>query len=216
MQNNYHVFLLDNFDSFTYNLVDQFRVMGCEVTIYRNDLDASYIYQQMQQSTLPPVLILSPGPGSPADAGCMIELIHMTRGHYPILGICLGHQAIVESYQGEVGLAPQTVHGKASAISHTHQGPFMNMINPMPVARYHSLMATRIPGSLSVIARTDNIPMAVLQAEDKVLGFQFHPESVLTLEGETLLRESLQYLTTALTEHQQSNQQSIQQQEARS
>ena len=195
MTNQFHVFLLDNFDSFTYNLVDQFRVMGCEVTIYRNDLDAGFIVEQMRQSALPPVLILSPGPGAPSDAGCMIELIKLVRGRYPILGICLGHQAIVESYGGVIGLAPQTMHGKASPIRHDDQGPFAGMINPMPVARYHSLMATDVPEDLSVIATTDEIPMAVLHAEHKVLGFQFHPESILTLAGETLLKQSLQYLT---------------------
>lgn len=195
MSNQFHVFLLDNFDSFTYNLVDQFRVMGCDVTIYRNDLEAAFIFEQMRQSTLPPVLILSPGPGAPRDAGCMIELVKRVRGHYPVLGICLGHQAIVESYGGVIGLAPQTMHGKASAIRHNDQGPFADMINPMPVARYHSLMATQVPADLAVIATTDDIPMAVLHAGHKVLGFQFHPESILTLAGETLLKQSLIYLT---------------------
>jgi len=191
---NCHVFLLDNFDSFTYNLVDQFRVMGVKVTVYRNDLSADFIIKQMQASDLNPVLVLSPGPGTPSDAGCLVELVDKCRLHIPMLGICLGHQAIVQSFGGVIGLAPQTVHGKSSDIDHNNNGPFENLINPMPVARYHSLMATTMPDGLNVLATTDDIVMSVIDDSQTIIGFQFHPESILTLGGEALLVQSLTHL----------------------
>ncbi|NRA62054.1 MAG: aminodeoxychorismate/anthranilate synthase component II [Psychrobium sp.] len=189
-----HIFLLDNFDSFTYNLVDQFRVMGAKVTIYRNDLDASFILQQIQASELPPILVLSPGPGKPSDAGCLIPLIKLCIDTIPMLGICLGHQAIIESFGGTIGLAPQTVHGKSSYINHQQQGPFAGLTNPMPVARYHSLMAHEMPSALQVIATTDDIVMAICNEQQSIIGFQFHPESILTPDGEKLLIQSLNHL----------------------
>lgn len=198
--NRCHVFLLDNFDSFTYNLVDQFRVMGVKVTVYRNDLDADFIIEQIQHSKLTPVLVLSPGPGKPSDAGCLVELIDKCRHKIPMLGICLGHQAIVQSFGGVIGLAPQTVHGKSSEITHNDLGPFKGLINPMPVARYHSLMATAMPSGLTKLAMTDDIVMAVMDESQTIIGFQFHPESILTLGGEALLVQSLVHLTS-IKEH---------------
>lgn len=189
-----HVFLLDNFDSFTYNLVDQFRVMGVNVTVYRNDIDADFIINQMNHSELSPVLVLSPGPGTPSDAGCLVELVNKCRNNIPMLGICLGHQAIVQSFGGVIGLAPQTVHGKSSEIAHNDHGPFKGLINPMPVARYHSLMATTMPEGLNVLATTNDIVMAVMDDSQSIIGFQFHPESILTLGGEALLVQSLTHL----------------------
>lgn len=191
---NCHVFLLDNFDSFTYNLVDQFRVMGVKVTVYRNDLSADFIIEQINQSELTPVLVLSPGPGAPSDAGCLVELIDKCRGKIPMLGICLGHQAIVQSFGGVIGLAPITVHGKSSDIAHNNTGPFEGLINPMPVARYHSLMTVNMPEGLNVLATTDDIVMSVMDDDQSVIGFQFHPESILTLGGEALLVQSLTHL----------------------
>lgn len=188
------VFLLDNFDSFTYNLVDQFRVMGAQVTVYRNDIDPNYLIGQMADSDLPPVLVLSPGPGSPSQAGCLVELIKLSIGQVPMLGICLGHQAIIEAFGGKIGLAPQTVHGKASLISHDNSGPFNGLINPMPVARYHSLMAHSVPPALQAIAHVDDIVMAVIDKSQQIIGFQFHPESILTPDGELLLKQSLNML----------------------
>lgn len=191
---NCHVFLLDNFDSFTYNLVDQFRVMGVKVTVYRNDLSADFILEQIQHTELTPVLVLSPGPGAPSDAGCLVELVDKCRLQVPMLGICLGHQAIVQSFGGVIGLAPQTVHGKSSNIAHNNTGPFAGLINPMPVARYHSLMATTMPDGLNVLATTDDIVMSVIDNSQSIIGFQFHPESILTLGGEALLIQSLTHL----------------------
>lgn len=189
------IFLLDNFDSFTYNLVDQFRSLGHTVKIYRNNLPADHIYAQIRQCPDNPVLVLSPGPGAPHEAGCMIDLIRLCQGQVPILGICLGHQAICEYYGGIVGSAGEFVHGKVSHIAHSGQDMFAGLPNPMPVARYHSLVATEVPAALEIIADFNGMPMAVLQRDDHVLGFQFHPESIMTVDGARLLTQSLDFIT---------------------
>ncbi|ACQ92571.1 glutamine amidotransferase of anthranilate synthase [Tolumonas auensis DSM 9187] len=191
------IFLLDNFDSFTYNLVDQFRSLGHTVKIYRNNLPAQQIFEQIMASSDNPVLVLSPGPGAPHEAGCMIELIGLCRGKVPIIGICLGHQAICEYYGGTVGSAGEFVHGKVSKIEHSGKDMFAGMSQPLPVARYHSLVATYVPDELEVIARYQEMPMAVLHRADRVLGFQFHPESIMTTEGAKLLIQSLAFITAS-------------------
>lgn len=188
------LYLLDNFDSFTYNLVDQFRSLGFEVLIYRNDVDPTLLAEKMLAEGNC-ALVLSPGPGAPHEAGCLMALIKLTAGKLPILGICLGHQALVEHYGGKVERAPTVVHGKASPTEHDGSGIFAGLPSPLPVARYHSLVATKVPECLKVIATTDSMPMAILHEEHKALGFQFHPESILTTLGSTLLVQSLEYLT---------------------
>ncbi len=188
------LFLLDNFDSFTYNLVDQFRALGHAVRIYRNSLSAQAIFEQIRACE-DAVLVLSPGPGAPHEAGCMLELIGLCRGKVPILGICLGHQAICEYYGGTVGSAGEIIHGKSSLIDHIGNLMFTGLSQPLPVARYHSLVATYVPAELEVIAHYRDMPMAVLHRADKVLGYQFHPESIMTTEGARLLTQSLAYLT---------------------
>jgi anthranilate synthase component II len=194
---NTKLYLLDNFDSFTYNLVDQFRSLGFEVVIYRNDVNPQYLADKLLNETGNTALVLSPGPGAPADAGCMMSLIGLVAGKVPMLGICLGHQAMVEYYGGKVERAPFVVHGKASPTFHNGQGIFNNLPNPLPVARYHSLVATKVPDCLQVIATTDEMPMAILHPEHKAVGFQFHPESILTTLGSQLLTQTLAYLTQA-------------------
>lgn len=195
------LFLLDNFDSFTYNLVDQFRSLGHEVKIYRNNISAEIIKQQIDSCENNPVLVLSPGPGTPSEAGSLLELIALCRGEYPIIGICLGHQALVQQYGGVVGRAEEIMHGKASAIEHDGQLMFAGLSNPLPVARYHSLVATEVPPRLTVNAEFNGMPMAIIQPEDKVVGFQFHPESILTSEGAELLRRTLTWaIAGAITE----------------
>lgn len=189
------LYLLDNFDSFTYNLVDQFRSLGCEVVIYRNDVSADYVAEKLINETGKTALVLSPGPGAPHEAGCMMELIGKVAGKVPMLGICLGHQAMVEYYGGKVERAPFVVHGKASPTFHNGQGVFANLPSPLPVARYHSLVATKVPDCLDVIATTDDMPMAVLHPQHQAMGFQFHPESILTTLGSQLLTQTLAYLT---------------------
>ncbi|MGL5387860.1 MAG: glutamine amidotransferase-related protein [Serratia sp. (in: enterobacteria)] len=184
------ILLLDNVDSFTYNLVDQLRASGHQVVIYRNQIAAEIIIARLQQMEQP-VLMLSPGPGTPADAGCMPELLQRLRGQLPIIGICLGHQAIVEAYGGHVGQAGEILHGKASSITHDNQGMFAGMANPLPVARYHSLVGSNIPAGLTVNARFGEMVMAVRHDEHRVCGFQFHPESILTTQGARLLEQTL-------------------------
>jgi anthranilate synthase component 2 len=200
MTKNTSVFLLDNFDSFTYNLVDELRVLGFNLVIYRNSVNAETIFAQMQKAakTEQVLLMLSPGPGTPRAAGCMHQLINLAKGSFPILGICLGHQAIVEHYGGAVIRAEQVMHGKSSFIEHSGKDMFSGLDNPLPVARYHSLMAAQMPAQLELVANYQKVPMAVLNRRDKMLGFQFHPESILTSNGSQLLRQSVAFLCDQL------------------
>ena len=188
------VYLLDNLDSFSYNLVDEVAQLGFSLKLYRNTVPAAYIFEKMQQEQQPVVLLLSPGPGAPAEAGSMPDLIALCAGKYPMLGICLGHQALVEHYGGVVGRAGETVHGKTSIIELSEHPVFGALPKQFPVARYHSLMATEVPDSLQVIAAYQHIPMAIVHEEHKALGYQFHPESILTTLGKPLLKQSLDYL----------------------
>ena len=191
------VFLLDNVDSFTYNLVDELRTMELNIVVYRNNVDARMLFEkiQLQAESGPVLLLLSPGPGAPHEAGCMPQLLSMVQGHFPVLGICLGHQAIVAHYGGTVGRAEDVMHGKSSAITHTGEAMFAGMPQPLHVARYHSLMALELPEGLTPLAKVGTTVMAVYQSDDKMLGFQFHPESILTAEGSRLLLQSIHYLT---------------------
>lgn len=184
------ILLIDNVDSFTYNLVDQLRSSGHNVVIYRNQIPADVIIEKLNQLEKP-VLVLSPGPGTPSEAGCMPELLKRLRGQLPIIGICLGHQAIVETYGGFVGQAGEILHGKASSVTHDNEAMFAGMNNPLPVARYHSLVGSQIPDGLTVNARFGDMVMAVRHEEDRVCGFQFHPESILTSQGARLLEQTL-------------------------
>ena len=198
---NTKLYMLDNLDSFTYNLVDEFKTLGFEPIIYRNNVAANVIFEKMTQETSPVILVLSPGPGDPKSAGCLMELIELCIGKYPILGICLGHQALVEHYGGKVDRAGEIVHGKASNINHSGVGPFANLPSPLPVARYHSLVATRMPEQLDTIAEYNDLPMAVSNNTDNVLGFQFHPESLLTSKGSILLKQSFDHLLQAINKN---------------
>ncbi|MEW6992877.1 aminodeoxychorismate/anthranilate synthase component II [Colwelliaceae bacterium MEBiC 14330] len=192
------LFMLDNLDSFTYNLVDEFQCLGFEPTVYRNTLSAEFIFNKMTEHTQltgePVLLVLSPGPGEPKNAGCLMTLIEKCAGFIPMLGICLGHQALIEHYGGRVDRANEIVHGKASNISHSASGAFLNIQNPLPVARYHSLVGFDIPDRLNVIANYNGMCMAISCDEDAVLAFQFHPESILTTYGATLLAQSIEHL----------------------
>ena len=196
------IFLLDNYDSFTYNLVDQFRTLGATVNVYRNTVPVAQLVAAMEQCAQQserPILVLSPGPGIPSQAGNMPALINACIGRFPILGICLGHQALVEHYGGVVESAGEIKHGKTSQISHNGQGVFANLSNPLPVARYHSLVGTKIPSTLPVIADYHGMTMAVQDTAKRVLGFQFHPESIMTTEGAQLLAQSLAFLSAPET-----------------
>jgi len=187
-----NILFIDNFDSFTYNLVDQFRSLGHEVKIYRNNIAADTIESAVKQSENP-VVLLSPGPGAPADAGSMPEIIQRLKGKVPMIGICLGHQAIVEAYGGTVAGAGEIIHGKVSMMEHQNHATYAQLPSPLAIARYHSLVATHVPDSLTITAEVDDLVMSVVQEEDKVCGFQFHPESIMTTYGATLLANAIEW-----------------------
>ncbi len=196
-ENPLKIYFLDNFDSFSYNLVDELTMLGCELVVYRNNINADVIFNKMRQEPGQVLLVLSPGPGTPSDAGCLMELIELAKGQFPMLGICLGQQALTQSYGGVIGHAGETVHGKSSIIDLNAHPVFDGMGSTMPVARYHSLMATEVPKNIEVIAQFEDIPMAIYHHEDSALGYQFHPESILTPNGAMLLQQSIAYLTRA-------------------
>ncbi|EJL6828120.1 aminodeoxychorismate/anthranilate synthase component II [Vibrio cholerae] len=187
-----NILFIDNFDSFTYNLVDQFRSLGHVVTIYRNNLSADAIEQALQQLDNP-VVVLSPGPGAPSEAGCMPELLQRLKGKVPMIGICLGHQAIVEAYGGVVAGAGEIIHGKVSMMEHQNHAIYRGLPSPLAIARYHSLVATQVPSALTVTAEVNGLVMSVVNEADKVCGFQFHPESIMTTHGATLLANAIDW-----------------------
>lgn len=188
-----HILFVDNFDSFTYNLVDQFRQLGHQVTIFRNDypLDA---FLAKARATNNCIVALSPGPGSPQESGNLLAIIDALKDDVPMIGICLGHQAIIEALGGKVVHTGQVMHGKVSRIEHDNQAMFHSLQNPMPVARYHSLMGEHLPDSLVVNAYFGEIIMAVRHQHLPICGFQFHPESILTVQGTKLLAQSIEWL----------------------
>jgi anthranilate synthase component II len=180
--------MLDNYDSFTYNLVHMLEVLGADVAVYRNDA----LTVDEAEALEPRHVVVSPGPGRPADAGISIELIRRLGPRVPTLGVCLGHQAIVEAFGGDVGQARALVHGKATSVDHDGRGVFAGLPQGLEAGRYHSLAATRVPDELEVTARTpDGEVMGVRHRELPVEGVQFHPESVLTPLGPDLLRNFL-------------------------
>jgi anthranilate synthase/aminodeoxychorismate synthase-like glutamine amidotransferase len=184
--------LVDNYDSFTYNLVQAFLVLGAEVLVHRNDA----ITVAQARALQPTHLCISPGPGTPQGAGVSMDMIRAFAGYIPVLGVCLGHQSIVEVFGGEVVRAGRLMHGKVSPVQHDAKGVFAGAPQPMAVGRYHSLIAKpgTLPSILEVTAHTaeDEI-MGVRHRELNVEGVQFHPESVLTPEGPLLMGNFLQF-----------------------
>ena len=187
------ILFLDNFDSFTYNLVDQFRGLGHQVHIYRNDCDLA-ILEKNALAQPDTILALSPGPGTPDEAGNMIPLIKRLIGKVPMLGICLGHQALIEAFGGKVVHAGEILHGKVSRIEHDNEAMFKGLTNSMPVARYHSLMGINLPDELIPNASYNGINMAIRHRTLSICSFQFHPESILTVQGAQLLAQSVEWL----------------------
>ncbi len=178
--------LIDNYDSFTYNLVQAFLVLGAEVLVYRNDA----IAVEEARALAPSHLCISPGPGTPYDAGVSMEMIRAFAGRVPVLGVCLGHQSIVEVFGGKVVRAGRLMHGKTSLVDHDGAGVFAQLPQPCEVGRYHSLIAApeTLPPELIVTARTpEGEIMGVRHRELAVEGVQFHPESILTPDGPRLL-----------------------------
>ena len=181
--------MLDNYDSFTYNLVHLFQELGVEVRVFRNDA----ITSDEAEALAPSHLVVSPGPGRPEDAGVSVELIRRLGPTVPTLGVCLGHQAIVEAFGGEIGQARALLHGKASPVEHDGKGVFAGLPDPFEAGRYHSLAALTVPDDLAVTARTpDGEVMGVRHRQLPIEGVQFHPESVLTPLGPRLGRNFLE------------------------
>jgi para-aminobenzoate synthetase component 2 len=183
------ILLVDNYDSFTYNLADLFGQLGCEVVVRRNDaIDGDGV-----EALRPSHVVVSPGPGRPEDAGATPAIVARVAGRIPLLGVCLGHQAIVEAFGGEVGYAHELVHGKATVVTHDGTGLFTGIDGPFSAGRYHSLAATSVPDCFEVSARAaDGEVMAVRHRELPVDGVQFHPESVRTPDGPALERNFLE------------------------
>jgi anthranilate synthase/aminodeoxychorismate synthase-like glutamine amidotransferase len=184
--------LVDNYDSFTYNLVQAFLVLGAEVLVHRNDA----ITVEQARALAPTHLCISPGPGTPHDAGVSMDMIRAFAGAIPVLGVCLGHQSIVEVFGGKVVRAGRLMHGKVSPVQHDGAGVFAGAPEPLEVGRYHSLIAEpgSLPAALLVTARTpEGEIMGVRHRDLNVEGVQFHPESVLTPEGPRLLGNFLRF-----------------------
>ncbi|GAB4133208.1 MAG: aminodeoxychorismate/anthranilate synthase component II [Acidobacteriota bacterium] len=182
--------VIDNYDSFTFNLVQHLGELGAELTVHRNnEIDLDGIAKLG-----PDLIVISPGPGTPSSAGISIPLIRQFAGRIPILGVCLGHQAIGEAFGGVVCRAPVLMHGKTSQVFHDSRHLFQGLENPFEATRYHSLVVDRgtLPECLLVTAWTeDGIIMGLRHRDHPVYGVQFHPESVLTREGKKLLRNFL-------------------------
>jgi anthranilate synthase/aminodeoxychorismate synthase-like glutamine amidotransferase len=184
------ILLLDNYDSFTYNLAQYLGELGCNVEVHRNDkISVEEIARRK-----PERIVISPGPCTPQDAGICIDLIQRLAGKFPILGVCLGHQAIGAAFGGKVIRAPKLFHGKTSFIHHDSKGVFRKLADPFTATRYHSLIVERksLPRELTITAETDDgIIMGFRHRRHKLEGVQFHPESVLTESGKQLLKNFL-------------------------
>jgi anthranilate synthase component 2/para-aminobenzoate synthetase component 2 len=184
------VLLIDNYDSFTYNLAQIFGELGADVVVKRNDEVALADIQTLR----PARICISPGPGRPRDAGISCDVIRDFGAQIPLLGVCLGHQCIGEVFGGEIVRAPKLMHGKTSAISHKGTGVFENLAKPFEATRYHSLVVKRetLPQSLTITAESDDGEIMGLQHRGlPIHGVQFHPESILTEEGRKLLANFL-------------------------
>ena len=185
------VLIIDNYDSFTYNLVQQLGEIGAEITVFRNDaIDIAGI-----RAAAPDAIVLSPGPGRPEDAGITCMVIEDLGGEIPILGVCLGHQAIGQVFGGEIVAAPTLMHGKTSQIHHQGTGVFTGLPDPFTATRYHSLVIdpTTVPEVLEVTATTaDGVIMGVAHRSLNIHGVQFHPESILSPLGPQLLATFLE------------------------
>jgi anthranilate synthase/aminodeoxychorismate synthase-like glutamine amidotransferase len=187
---NVRLLLIDNYDSFTYNLVQAFMVLGADVRVYRNDA----ITVAEADELLPTHLCISPGPGTPQQAGVSIAMIRHFSGDIPVLGVCLGHQSITEAFGGKVVRAPRLMHGKTSMIQHDGSGVYAGIANPCEVGRYHSLIAEEasLPPEFEITARTlEGEIMGVRHRTLQVEGVQFHPESVLTPDGPAMMHNFL-------------------------
>jgi anthranilate synthase/aminodeoxychorismate synthase-like glutamine amidotransferase len=176
------VLFIDNFDSFTYNLVDEFGKRDCPTKVYRADTSLAEIIKVAGEFA-PDLLLLSPGPGTPDKAGVTLAALDHFKDKLPIFGVCLGHQSIVQYFGGKVGHAPDVMHGKSSKITHSSTGVFEGLENPLHAGRYHSLCAMTLPECLEETANYEGVVMGIQHKTLPIHGVQFHPESILTPTG---------------------------------
>jgi anthranilate synthase/aminodeoxychorismate synthase-like glutamine amidotransferase len=183
------VLLIDNLDSFTFNLVEALQRLGSKVRVLRSSVSAHRALAEAEATGA--TLLLSPGPGTPEQAGCCLELVALAKGRVPLAGICLGHQAIVLEAGGIVERAPEPVHGKSSVVRHDGAGPFEGIEGPVQIGRYHSLCTRNLPPRFRVHAEVDGMAMAISDPVARQAGLQFHPESILTPAGNRILANLL-------------------------
>jgi anthranilate synthase/aminodeoxychorismate synthase-like glutamine amidotransferase len=182
-----NIVILDNFDSFTFNLLDEFSSPENKIHVWRNTMPIDEAELRLLSLKPPRLLVLSPGPGHPDDAGCMNELIKRMSGKVPIFGVCLGMQAMVSIFGGKVTRASQVVHGKARILEHDGSLIFKGLKNRIHVGRYHSLHASVVPPSLRVFGHSDGLVMALAHQRHPIIGIQFHPESILSTQGSLMI-----------------------------
>ena len=184
------VLFIDNFDSFTYNLVDDFCKRSCQAKVYRADTELEEL-KGVADEFRPGLVVISPGPGTPDTAGVSLSAVDYFKDRLPILGVCLGHQVIVQYFGGKIGHAPEPMHGKPSRVTHNQKGIFAGVENPLQAGRYHSLCAVRLPDCLERTAEFEGIVMGARHKELPIFGVQFHPESILTPAGGKIIENIL-------------------------
>jgi len=187
---NRKVLFIDNFDSFTYNLVDDFCKRDCRAKVYRADTALEEL-KAVAAEFDPDLLVISPGPGTPDTAGVSLAAIGYFKDKLPIFGVCLGHQVIVQHFGGKIGHAPEPMHGKPSRVTHNEKDIFAGVENPLQAGRYHSLCALEVPDCLEETARFEDVVMGVRHKELPIFGVQFHPESILTPAGGKIIENVL-------------------------
>ncbi len=184
------VLFIDNFDSFTYNLVDDFCKRNCEAKVYRADTELEEL-KRVADEFDPDLLVISPGPGTPDTAGVSLSAVDWFKDKLPILGVCLGHQVIAQYFGGKVGHAPKPMHGKPSRVTHNQKDIFAGVENPLQAGRYHSLCVLGLPDCLEQTAEFEGIVMGARHKELPIFGVQFHPESILTPAGGKIIENVL-------------------------
>ena len=184
------VLFIDNFDSFTYNLVDDFCKRNCQAKVYRADTELEEL-RALADEFNPDLLVISPGPGTPDTAGVSLSAVGKNRFARPIFGVCLGHQVIAQYFGGQIGHAPEPMHGKPSRVTHDQRGIFSGVENPLQAGRYHSLCVLELPDCLEQTAEFEGIVMGVKHRELPIFGVQFHPESILTPAGGKIIENIL-------------------------
>jgi len=184
------VLFIDNFDSFTYNLVDDFCKRDCQARVYRADTDLEEL-KQLADEFGPDLLVISPGPGTPDSAGVSLSVVDYFKDKLPIFGVCLGHQVIAQYFGGKIGHAPVPMHGKPSRVMHNQKGIFAGVENPLQAGRYHSLCVKELPECMEQTAEFEGIIMGAEHKQLPIFGVQFHPESILTPAGGKIIENVL-------------------------